>query len=69
MKTLSDDNGGISMQFIGSHSGLKLSLLKLILLNPLLSVMQNIIAKDGLVNGLLIRGLGTKILANGAQGE
>ena len=31
--------------------------------------MQNIIAKDGLVNGLLIRGLGTKILANGAQGE
>ena len=31
-------------------------------------VVRNIIAKDGLVNGLLIRGLGTKILANGLQG-
>jgi len=30
--------------------------------------VRNIIAKDGLVNGLLIRGLGTKILANGLQG-
>ena len=33
-----------------------------------LQVVRNIIAKDGLVNGLLIRGLGTKILANGLQG-
>ncbi len=31
-------------------------------------VVRSIIAKDGLVNGLLIRGLGTKILANGLQG-
>ena len=31
-------------------------------------VVRNIIAKDGIVNGLLIRGLGTKILANGCQG-
>ena len=33
-----------------------------------LQVVRNIVAKDGLVNGLLIRGLGTKILANGLQG-
>lgn len=35
---------------------------------PAHNVLQNIIAKDGIVNGLLIRGLGTKILANGCQG-
>lgn len=34
----------------------------------IVSLLQNIIAKDGIVNGLLIRGLGTKILANGCQG-
>ena len=31
-------------------------------------VVRTIIARDGVVNGLLIRGLGTKILANGLQG-
>ena len=38
------------------------------LTRPARNVLQNIIAKDGIVNGLLIRGLGTKILANGCQG-